>query len=294
MKNKRLAIFLTSAIMVASAGFLQAQGTSGQATRRAFLLDTFKAYEISTGRSPSQRKTVKLNRKPLHYFSNPISGVVDAAVFAWESDGHPQAIGKIFVNEKKQAWGEYIASLSESRLEMEKSGRPLWRPVATEFKKLDDFPRPSKNSNARKVQMRSIAGQFEVIDLWKEDGLISDEAGTDWSLRMLAKPLIRYGSQQSKVIDGGIFGFVQGTNPEAILTIEAFDAGDEPHWRYRFSRLTIYELRAKRKNKLVWSVPRSMVSGDLSYHGWHPFASYPFDKSAPLTNATEDGLPAEF
>lgn len=254
-----------------------AQLPDARSERREFLVNTFARYAISADEAGGE--TVSLNRKPLHYFANPISGVVEAGVFVWEQDGYPLAVGKVFINEKKKAWGDYISSLSATRMQMKKSDDMLWRPSATKFKTLEDSSIPSSVSSARRAQMRAIARQFRVFDLWKEDGLINNEVGTDWSLRMLAKPLLRYASKQRNVLDGGVFAFVLGTNPEAILTIEAIDDGNSSYWRYRFSRLTIYQLRAKRKGKLVWSVPR-MLADEMpinmtSYHGWHYFDAYP-------------------
>ncbi len=260
------------------------QISEAQSERREFLVETLARYSLAAEKNPATK--MSLNRQPLHYFSNPISGVVEAGVFVWERDGHPHAIGKIFINEKKNAWGDYISSLSSSALQMKRSGYLLWRPGAARFKTLDDCQKPSSNSNARKVQMRAIASQFLVFDLWKEDALIRDDKGTDWTLRMLAKPLLRYKSTQHRIVDGALFAFVLGTNPEAILTIEAKDDADTPYWQYRLSRLTIYELKAKRQNKLVWSVPK-ILADDMpidmtSYHGWHVFRKYPFDPSEPV------------
>jgi hypothetical protein len=80
--------------------------------------------------------------------------------------------------------------------------------------------------------------------------------GSEWVLRLLPKPLYRYGSPQSEVLDGAIFSFVQGTNPEVVVLLEAGRVGEteEYEWRFVFCAMTSYSVRALYQDKPVWSV----------------------------------------
>jgi hypothetical protein len=75
----------------------------------------------------------------------------------------------------------------------------------------------------------------------------------------LPKPL--YHAQPGKVhnpesewIDTGVFGFVQGTDPEAILLLETVRRDGRPLWQYAFARATAGGLEARLDKAVVWSV----------------------------------------
>jgi hypothetical protein len=70
----------------------------------------------------------------------------------------------------------------------------------------------------------------------------------------------RYSAPDQGITDGALFAFVQGTNPEILITIEAF--GTEPEsrfWRYGFARMSCFFLRVQRGDKIVWKADREPV-----------------------------------
>ena len=283
------AFFLTTAVTLA-------WGDEGDAEdRRAFLSEKFEQYRLFTRSRTRSRTPLRFDKEPLLRFANPISGVVEAAVFAWKDKDYPHAIGKIFLNERKKAWGEYVSSVTSTRMVMNQNDTVVWAPKPqSAFQRLDGFPPPSPSKVARKAQMRAIAKQFRVLDLWKEDPEISDTTVNDWTLRMLTTPLLRYDLASEGIVDGLVYAFVLGTNPEVLLSVEAKVADDSrTYWQYRFTRLTVYELKAYRGKKQVWTAKR-MLDADMpkdmpSYHKWQTFDLYPFQPSQPVdgTVATE-------
>ena len=54
--------------------------------------------------------------------------------------------------------------------------------------------------------------------------------------------------------DGGVFAFVQGTDPEAIVLLEAVRSNGPPRWQYAFARATAAGLEARIEKTVVWSV----------------------------------------
>ena len=61
--------------------------------------------------------------------------------------------------------------------------------------------------------MRSLADGFRASD---------DFGGKGWSeLRLLPTPIARYGEPGTKLLDGALFAFVLGTDPEVFLFLEA-------------------------------------------------------------------------
>jgi hypothetical protein len=88
-------------------------------------------------------------------------------------------------------------------------------------------------------------------------GLNSDGSGRE-ELRLLPKPIYRYELGQAKsahpdLIDGAAFAFAQGTDPEAVLLIEAVRRGDKPTWQYAFGRATGYNVEARLGPSVVWT-----------------------------------------
>ena len=90
---------------------------------------------------------------------------------------------------------------------------------------LDDAPAPADTPERRLIQMRQMAQRFTVFDEfgWRDDDI------ERYELRLMSRPVYRY--EQSDVMDGALFVFAQGTNPEATMLIEAYGAGDNAAWR---------------------------------------------------------------
>ena len=77
---------------------------------------------------------------------------------------------------------------------------------------------------------------------------------------MLATPIYRYEIDSVKaahpdLIDGAVFAFVQGTDPEAVLLVEAVRQGGGIGWQYAFGRATGYDVEARLGSSVVWSPP---------------------------------------
>ena len=95
--------------------------------------------------------------------------------------------------------------------------------------------------------MRDLAAGFAVADDFREKG---------WqALRPMPKPFARYGKPGSPLIDGAVFCFALGTDPEAYLMLEARAGKGGPGWQYAFAPQTSYALKASWKGQEVWSLP---------------------------------------
>ena len=87
---------------------------------------------------------------------------------------------------------------------------------------------------------------------------------------MLSQPLVRYESQSHGVTDGGLFTFVEATDPEAFLLLEVRSVGDSTQWHFGFARMASVQMQASRDNKNVWEVETLPYTGyrnrpDLPY-----------------------------
>jgi hypothetical protein len=73
-------------------------------------------------------------------------------------------------------------------------------------------------------------------------------------LRQLPTPLYRYDPQSGDITDGAVFAFVVGTDPEALLQIEAVKIEGKVVWQYALARRTYCRLECRLDEKVVWEV----------------------------------------
>src|SRR5262249_9352307 len=88
--------------------------------------------------------------------------------------------------------------------------------------------------------------------------------GSAGELRLLTQPIYRYEAPQAGVIDGALFAFVQGTDPDLFLLLEARESGGKTAWRIAATPLDSVALSLRHKETEIWSVdilPWSDVNG---------------------------------
>ena len=245
--------------------------------RLAFMRERMWEYEIREAGNAGA--TCDLNETPLLRWNNPVSGTVDGAVFVWMRGGRPAVLAKVFINEPKAAWGDARQSLSTEPLVLTSGGVELWTPPGggLEFTAADGAAPPAATGRGRLRQMRSMARRARAEGHWGEE----DPAA--WELRLMAEPLVRYADAEAGILDGAIFGFSQGTNPEAILILEAVDTDGATAWRAAASRLTKYGVRVDLDDRRLADLPRQddFVPAKPFHHSWHKFGQYPFKPATP-------------
>ncbi len=200
---------------------------------------------------------VKLQPKPLLRWNNQIVREDDGMLFLWtEGDkGRPVAAAQFFLVETQ--WHHEFQSLSphgfEARFEGEAVGRGSWQPsrAGVSISMADSIESPADTPNQRLRQMKTIAERFTAaVD--PHGKFDSPE-----ELRLLTTPIYRYTAIDDGVLDGAVFVFAQGTNPEVMLLIEADK--DKSVWRYGFARMSCFHLRVRRDNQIVWQRDRVPV-----------------------------------
>ena len=99
-----------------------------------------------------------------------------------------------------------------------------------EWRNLSSAPPAAKGRALRLAQMRNQAKRFRVIMGDKEPA----------EMRMLTQPVFR--SPVESESDVGLFAFVQGTDPECMLLLDATTDGT---WRYALTRQTKWALKVE-------------------------------------------------
>ena len=156
------------------------------------------------------------------------------------------------VRQKNGSLLRQFAQLRNAAIEATIDGEVLWHPkmVPTSERpvtgtKIEDAESPSKSTEERETQMKTLAGRFAM-------------SGT--TIRL--DPVYRYKSLQYGVTDGGVFLFMDDT-PKGLLVIEAFDYGTKQGWQYRVNRMTSppgkisFDGQDIRSWEGFWSGPRS-------------------------------------
>jgi hypothetical protein len=209
---------------------------------------------------------LKLREEPAFRLGKqPADNVEDGAIFLWLSeDGRPEASLQLFLVKDATApfgkWAHEFMSLSSGPLAGTRRGRPSWSPArpGIEYHRLDDAPKPATTAAARTRQMRAIMQNFRVSDYFKDK---------TWSeLRLLPTPIARYGKEGAAVIDGALYAFVIGTDPEACVFLDVRQDKNGPEWFYAMGPFTCYALKGTYKNKEVWDLPRRWSNPNDSYY----------------------------
>lgn len=181
----------------------------------------------------------------------------EAMMVVWPHKGRPVAMASIYPWQGKMCH-EFDSLSPGAKLRAREKDTIIWSPEAAgvEFKPVPKAPRPAKTAAERLRQMKAIAEGFKAtMTGWAADN--SDQE----SLRLLPRPLYRYDLAAVKepdpmLFDGGLFAYVQGTDPEVVLILEAVGTAEKGEWRYAFARATSGGLEVKRGDEVVWSAKK--------------------------------------
>ena len=201
---------------------------------------------------------------PVIRWRNVVRGQVgEAMMVVWPHGGRPVAMASIFPWDGKMCH-EFDSLSRGNKLIARDKDRIIWSPEAAgvHFKEMAKSPKPAKTAPERLRQMKAIAEGFKAtMTGWSADN--SDQE----ALRLLPRPLYRYDLTNGKdpdpsLIDGALFAYVQGTDPEVLLILEAIGTADKAEWQYAFARATSGGLEVKLGDELVWSAKKHPVDRD--------------------------------
>lgn len=222
--------------------------------------DRVSEYTLESMTEEGELETLKLQGPSALNWSNPVFGTTDGGLFIWCSpDQRPAVVMKTYKT-KKGVWFEQTRSLSVNRIiAKDKDQAVFWSPSrgVEPMKRLPGAPEPAASSRARLRQMKALHRRFRVTgDL--------PAAGGKQMLRNYPTPLYRYSHQEGSSesgpkagwLEGGVFGFVQGTGPDVILMLEVRSDGEQPKWHYRLGAIGIFAIEVELDGKLVWSEDR--------------------------------------
>jgi hypothetical protein len=235
---------------------------------RAFAKREAAAYTL---RLEGSDRPLTLQPEPVLKWSNPVIGTVYGDVFIWTDQGRPEAVASIyrFYTPPHHRANEFH-SLALGRISGERGGAVVWSPFrpGLELKPIPGAPAPADSAAVRLRQMRALAQEFT--------GRQTNREGLDRDMRLLAQPIYRYENTKGDLIDGGLFVFVLGTDPEVFLLIEARRASSgAPEWRFGATRMNGINLRINYRRREVWNVPA--ISWSKVYDSRQPYTVFGYD-----------------
>lgn len=219
----------------------------------ALMLTRQVARALHLYESEDRASGLTLVETPLQRYTNPIAGEFYAHLFIWTKAGRPEAaaaIAKWYV--PRNSLHLEFHSLALRPLTAEYKDAPIWHPTAAgvTFEVIPGSPAPARSAVARLREMRQLARDFRA----RVKAL--NRGGVDEDLRLLAKPVYRYQNDAATVLDGAIFSFVRGTDPELLLLIEARQAGDAFAWEYALAPMNSFEFYVYHGDREVWHKPQ--------------------------------------
>jgi hypothetical protein len=217
-----------------------------------------------------RKKTLDLHDEAVLRFSNPVGGVPDGIVVMWKAGQRPAVFAQVF-QLKDGRWLHECQSLAQSRFKMQSEDRVFWEPkeAAESFRPMAEAPPPATTAGRRLIQMKSLAAQFTAADDFKISS--TDQEITRHELRLLPTPIYRYQDDKEGIVDGAVFAFVHGTDPEVFLVLECrTEKGGNSSWHYTLAPMTCWAVSVKQNERVVWNAPERLNKSTQSdlYHIW--------------------------
>jgi len=266
--RSRLVSGVVLALLVASVSPVPAQDEAQAKQRLEIMQAAVGSLELeSSGSKPKAALT--FSDKPLLRYSDPTRGginetanvLLDGGVWRLGTEGRPIALVTVElyqVPEAARVLAFEFLSLSETKYSLKhKSEKIHWEPSgsALTLVELPNAPRPASTAAARLAQMRQLSRRFAAKERLNNESI---------ECRLMTQPIDRYKSEAEKIVDGAIFAFANGTNPEVGVVLES----DGDRWRYGTLRLTAAELSVTLDGRQVAAYDRFNSRGrtDGTYH----------------------------
>jgi hypothetical protein len=213
--------------------------------RLAFLNKTLADYVFEVDRDPPLSLTSP--QEPVLAFTNPVRSEVGGATFFLLRQRRPMAAASISIRPQGRVVHEFTL-LGDEPIAARRQGKVAWSPRKNgrSFASIEGVEAPAASAALRLAQMRSLARQFRVRVL----------RANPFEARLLPQPLSRYANPDAKSQDGAVFAFVEVTDPEVFLMLEARaeDAHPKGHWLFSLARMTSQPIEVHQDDRLIWAV----------------------------------------
>jgi hypothetical protein len=163
-----------------------------------------------------------------------------------------------------------FVSLSDQKVSVSRGSDWKWDAAESGLQRrpIPDAPEPAAKPSTRLTQAKQLFQRFSAHEKAVAEGRIE--------LRPLANPLYRYSDDATGVLDAAVFAFVNGTNPEVLLVIDARrgEQNQVAAWGCSLAQMTGAEVSASLGQQEVWTQTEAdPPAARGSYvNGWMPAA----------------------
>lgn len=254
----RIVFFMTGAVALVGVVCLRAQ--EEPASKRRFATTAEIAHGVCVA-SADGRTDFPIVAEPIYRFEDPARTFSGGGVWAFQNNGRPVALVTVALEKGTNGalqWVEELTLLSSEPIRADVSTpQRLWRwqppPVGFRIAPMAPAPPVADDERTRLRQMRELARRFKAFEFWTPTRAKVTER---YALRLLSQPVYRYRDPSAGIIDGAIFLFAYGQNPEVALVIEAGrDKAAAPSWSYGVGRLAAARL-------LIWLDDREVADSE--------------------------------
>jgi hypothetical protein len=214
--------------------------------RLAFMRKLLAEFAFETDRDPPIALTVP--EEPVLQFTNPVRSEVGGATFFLLCQGRPMVAAAVSIRPQGRVFHEFTL-LGDEPIVARRRGEVEWSPRTNgrPFVPLDGADVPAASAALRLAQMRGLAQRFRVRVL----------RANPLEARLLTQPLSRYANSAANSRDGAVFAFVEATDPEVFLMLEARpdDARSQGRWHFSLARMTSQPIEVQLDNRVIWAVP---------------------------------------
>lgn len=258
--------FLCTMICLIAGLAVAAAADEDRSREEAAEADRLCAAELPRLRLTADGDALDTPKKSVLRWTNPYDGRVYGNTYVWLRDGRPAAVGCLYrhFHPKRSFCGE-LAALTGTKLVAKRDDTVLWQPKDEwKWQPVRGAAPPATTAPQRLVQMRALAREFMVEELDKRNR----SQGENQTPRLLPTPLYHYDAVRTKTLDGALFAFVMGTDPELLLLLECDTAAAKPEWRFGVGRMNFYHTRLKRKGETVWEVDEDKRHSPEAVYLW--------------------------
>jgi hypothetical protein len=256
-----LSSFVFGGLLCLSAAFAQNPSDSKdeaarEATARLELMQkTIAGFMVETD-DIDDRSRLKFVDKPLLRYSDPTRGLenettlLDASLWRLGESGRPTAIVTLEMyrapDQPDVLAYEFLSFTKQTfELALDVGAKKIrWDATGTDLKlaPLPDAPKPAAMATARLRQLRELSRRFKVIETLRDEKI---------DCRLMTQPIDRYSDEKHEIVDGALFVFANGTNPEGGVLLET----DGKTWSYGVFRLSAAGASVELDGREVASYP---------------------------------------
>jgi hypothetical protein len=208
------------------------------------------AASLHIYRTPDRKAEATVMPEPVLRYVDSTRQIHESTLWIWASEGRPVAVVAIeYYNDPPRGarWLYEIASLSTDRIAVQRGSETNWtaKEAGLRLEAITGAAPPADKPARRLTQMKDLLRRFSAHEHEGSEGRLE--------LRPLASPLYRYEDAAQNVVDGAIFAFASGTNPEVLMVLEAHGGTEGPAvWKFAPAQMTGAAVVVELDGKEVW------------------------------------------